>query len=635
MLKNLKIFLCAIMPLLVCSAVSCSETPLNELQAIFEKLKNNNFTVDYTDSFTSNKNIERNQKYYYTEYALQSEGDLGFSALGQKDDVVFRYNLVEDQVVTGAPMVSYNNGMRYTSIYEYTYGLQDFDISALPTTKGSDGYYVYEHDVNVNNDKIFQAVFLKQSYTGINPEQIKIKVIKDVLYIETIILTIDIPGEELRYESVKTVVYDIGKTENKEIKKYLDDGKSYKDPLDLRFFKTINPYFFSHNYTAYFDGTGLGYDFKMTEYCTEDAVLDVTAGGTSSGYIYEQGAVSTFALDGDKLRITGTPMADSDGSFFTSLYGGYIAYTLADLSYDNFVGYKDDENENTYYLTDSELIYILSYICYIELYDENYCDVVKFEILDDETHSFRVSFPLYNKLANKQNGTYVAEFSGLNETKIAQVDRYKNRGANPKTQTKNDLMSVLNEFSNANYSMDSMTGAGFAKIYYNENYFYEELYGNPSNNIGFIKKDDGIFQFQIANNNVVLDKSVDLNDSYNLPGCGDFYFYGNDLGYLSHFDERLYDEKTYELGKVCGMDVWKIKDTDLSKKLFSYVMVDTDVYKNTGVGLLVSKGEDSYDTRLTLIVGYLVSNYGYEGYYTITYYDINNTSYPLLEQYLA
>ena len=57
MLKNLKIFLCAIMPLLVCSAVSCSETPLNELQAIFEKLKNNNFTVDYTDSFTSNKNI--------------------------------------------------------------------------------------------------------------------------------------------------------------------------------------------------------------------------------------------------------------------------------------------------------------------------------------------------------------------------------------------------------------------------------------------------------------------------------------------------------------------------------------------------------------------------------------------------
>ena len=102
-------------------------------------------------------------------------------------------------------------------------------------------------------------------------------------------------------------------------------------------------------------------------------------------------------------------------------------------------------------------------------------------------------------------------------------------------------MSVLDEFSHANYSMDSMTGAGFAKIYYNENYFYEELYGNPTNNIGFIRQDDSIFQFQISNNNVVLDTSMDLGQSYKLPGCDEFFFYGNDLGYLSHFDERLYD----------------------------------------------------------------------------------------------
>ena len=83
MLNKVKLMFCAIMPLLVCSAVSCSETPMNELQSIFEKLKDNNFTVDYYDSFTSHNNIERNQKYYFTDYSLQSEGDLGFSALGE------------------------------------------------------------------------------------------------------------------------------------------------------------------------------------------------------------------------------------------------------------------------------------------------------------------------------------------------------------------------------------------------------------------------------------------------------------------------------------------------------------------------------------------------------------------------
>ena len=635
MLNKVKLMFCAIMPLLVCSAVSCSETPMNELQSIFEKLKDNNFTVDYYDSFTSHNNIERNQKYYFTDYSLQSEGDLGFSALGEKDEVVFRYNIVDNDVVTGSPMINYNNGMRYSSIYEYTYGMQDFDVFSLPTTKASDGFYYYEHDVNVNNDKIFQAIFLKQSYTGINPEEIKIKVVKDVIYIDAIILSIDIPGEETKYESVRTVVYDIGKTENKEIKEYLETGKSYKVALDLRFYKLIHPYLFSHNYTVKFDGTGMGYDFKMTEYCTEDAVLDVSNNGSNSGYIYEQGVVSNFVLNGDKLDITGTPMADSDGSFYTSIYGGVIAYNLSDLTYDNFIGYKDEKDDNTYYLTDSQLIYILSYVCYIEIYDENYCDTVKIEILDEESHSFRASFPLYNKTANKDLGTYVAEFSNFGTTSIPQVERYKNKGANPQTQTKNDLMSVLNEFKTGNYSMDSMTGAGMAKIYYTDEYFYEELYGSPSKNVGYIKKDGSVYGFSLFNGSVLLDTTTDLGDSYNLPGCGEYYFYDNDLGYLSHFDDALYEENNYELGNVCGFDVWKIQNKELSSKLFSYIMVNTNVYKNTGVGLVVSKGEDSYDTRLTLICGYLNIQSGYEGYFSMTYYDINNTSHPVLDQYLA
>ena len=183
--------------------------------------------------------------------------------------------------------------------------------------------------------------------------------------------------------------------------------------------------------------------------------------------------------------------------------------------------------------------------------------------------------------------------------------------------------------------MDSMTGAGMAKIYYTDEYFYEELYGDSTNNIGFIKKDDSLYNFSLLNGVVVLDSTNDLSDSYELPGCGEYYFYDNDLGYFSHFDDELYNESNYQLGNVCGIDVWKIQNKDLSSKIFSYIMVNTDVYKNTGVGLVVSKGEDSYDTRLTLIVGYLNVQSGYEGYYSMTYYDINNTSHPTLEQYLA
>ena len=131
MLNKFKSLSLMITPLLLLTVSSCAETPLNELQAIFKSLQNNNFTVDYYDSFTSHNNVERNQKYYFTDYSLETEGDLGFSGLGQKEETVFRYNVVDGNIVTGSPMINYNNGIRYNSIYEYTYGMQDFDYEVL------------------------------------------------------------------------------------------------------------------------------------------------------------------------------------------------------------------------------------------------------------------------------------------------------------------------------------------------------------------------------------------------------------------------------------------------------------------------------------------------------------------------
>ena len=74
---------------------------------------------------------------------------------------------------------------------------------------------------------------------------------------------------------------------------------------------------------------------------------DVSSDGSNHGYILEQGAVSEFNVTGDRIKITGTPMADTDGSLYSSIYGGVIGYSFTDLSYDYFIGYKDEENSNT------------------------------------------------------------------------------------------------------------------------------------------------------------------------------------------------------------------------------------------------------------------------------------------------
>ena len=195
-------------------------------------------------------------------------------------------------------------------------------------------------------------------------------------------------------------------------------------------------------------------------------------------------------------------------------------------------------------------------------------------------------------------------------------------------------MSVMNEFSKGNYSMDSLTAAGLAKIYYTENYFYEVTYSNHMNNVAYIKDGNSVYEASILNGLVNVNTSIDLGgeNGIKLPGCGDYYFANNDLGYISHFDEGLYDASSYRQDKICGVDVWKLTNSSLSKALFDYIMV-SDQYKNMGVGFIVSKGEDTYDTRVTLLVAYLTPN-GYEGYATFTFYDVGGTSFEVLDNYL-
>ena len=102
--------------------------PVNDLERVFQSMQKNNFTVDMNSSFVNNNNAVLNRKVYYTDYSIEQTGDYGFSGYAQKDDVVFRYSYLENDVVTGSPMINSNTGLRYTSLYEYKKSLQNINI---------------------------------------------------------------------------------------------------------------------------------------------------------------------------------------------------------------------------------------------------------------------------------------------------------------------------------------------------------------------------------------------------------------------------------------------------------------------------------------------------------------------------
>lgn len=613
-----------------------------DLEKYFEKLKNNNFTVAYSDEYVNYEGLVRNATFYYTEYSCQAEGDLGNSGLAQDDDLVFHYNIVDGNVVSGLPLINYSTGIRYESVYDYTYGFQNFDISALPKLADSDGFYTYHFGFNYQNDTSILAVFLRTSNTGIYPQEVKMKVVGDMLIIESIILTYT-HIEPARSDYVHTTIYNVGKTENTIIKNYLDSGKTSKKPLDLNFYRFFSQYMNSINYTSSLDARGMpGETFNTTMKYTENAVLNIENSGGRYGYVSTLGYVSTFDSDGSKITLTGTPQYDSD-TYYTELYGEVYEYDFRSITYDLLIGYIDEEHPNSYILTDDQLIYILAYICYIDIYDSMSCKKLRLEVVDEEKYEFNLYFDLYNKTTSRDLGTFKASFYDLNKTTIPEVERYLKQGDDPTTQSKDNLMEVLNLFKNGNYSIDMPTSIGVAKYYYTENYFYEELYSDSNQNTGYIKLPNsnnesgyGIYEFYIYNNemNIITEKDYSLGVSpLKLPGCGSYYLGSDDLGYFSHLTEALYEEDNYEIGVVLNQNVWKAS-SNVSSVIFTYLYGSTTYIYPLGTGLLVSRGEDSCDTKLTIISAYVAYDGSFEDQYSLTFYDIGNTAHSIIEQYL-
>lgn len=624
--------------------------PQNELQEAFYKLKDNNFTLDYTDSYANYGGITRQQRVNYTSYSIQRDGAFGFYGLAQGDNLIFNYTIEDNQIVSSAP-VTMSDGMRYQNIYDYRKGFSNFDFSALTGTKDEEGYFKYQFGNNYNNDLIFADALLFSTYTeSLNKADVRIKVTNNTIEIEAVLLVYD--AENDIKDSVSLRIRNIGNTQNSEIKKYLEDGKSAKNPLDQRFYHFIAPYLSSYNYTSHLDATGyldvntMQYStFKLNQYFTEDAVLyENLTSGTLSGEIFTQGVVCTYSLsskDSLNLQIESTPYANSDFEFYSSLYGGSVPYSLADFEFYDFIGYIDEEKENTYVLTDSYLIYILSNICYFESNSTtNVIDSCQLEIIDEQAHRFKLYFHSSNKTVGISTGIFTAEFFDLNTTSIPACEKYLSMGDNPADQTKEQLSAVLNKFSQNNYSMDLVTSSGLAKYYFTPTYMYCELYGNPSMNYGYVKKNDSIYYFTATYDGTTLTGlDIDTANDYSLgtnpmilPGCGDYFGAQNDLGYISMLSEDIYDIDNYEISELIGELYWKNTAANFSQRAIEYVGYSTYYYP-LGSGFLFT--DNLNDCRISFLIGCLSKTGSDQGVVSFTFYDIGMTENLSIEAFLT
>ena len=572
------------------------------LQKFFDSLRMNNFTVSYSDSYAA-QGVERTQMSYYTDYSLQSQGDLGFNGYAQND----------------------------------------------------------EFGKNTRNDELLVSVFLRKTYNpDVLPQEVSLTLVQDTLTIDCVSNYYE---EQDAYDRSTASVYNVGSTENKEIKKYLEDGKTSKTPLDRKFYELIAPYLTSNNYKVYLDATGLRNDsggmetFRQNQYFLDDAIiyetLSSTSGNNVTGFLQTPGAVVNFKLDDmndDKLEILGTPSNQGDG-FYTSLYGEYLTYVLSSMSFSNFIGYVDEEHENSYYITDSQAQSILAYICQYELdTTERSLKSLRLEVNDWETHAFTLYFDVYNPTTSLDRGIFKATFSDVNNVNSVAVERYLNIGDSALTQDKTTLETVLNKFKGNNYSMDVISDAGLSKVYYTENYYFIQTYGVPTSNEGFIKEGNSIYGFNLTYNvsgtqitAINIDRSKDYaTGGMKLPGCGEYMGDLNtDLFYFSAFDPVIYDyeEANYTPASIMGYNYWKNNGTvsdgkrSFSKAVFDYFGLTSSSLPQ-GAGFMVSDGEDPYDVRVSMFLAYSSADGLNFGGQFATFYDVGGTGFDYLDKYV-
>ncbi len=628
-------------------------TPVGELQTVFSKLvENNNFTLAFRQIGYEGEITDMN--FYFTNYSFQQGDSTSAKGIAQGDGLIYRYTINDDDSITSStPIVNTYTGVRYESVYSYINSVKDLDISKLPTEVDSSGYYNYDFSTQdkATND-IIESVFLRLSTGGEHPESLKIKVIGDSLVFESVLLTYNASGENPLQLKVESRVFDIDQTENSQIKSYIDSGKTAKNPIDLKFFSVFNKYLGGDdNYTIDVDSTSLNvasYRTKFSEYRTSEAILDTTS-TSNSGVLVSQGALHSYVINNGKVEIKSTPLED-ENTFYTSLFGEY-RMSFSSFDYSLISGYVDDNNSNTYYLTDSQFVSYFATLCQININDSFYTDSVKIEITDFEKYEFIASFDMYNKTYGNRYGSFSVKFHDVNNTKIEAVDKYLSLGDDPTTQTNQDLKTVLDEFNKDNYSIDVLIdGVGMAKAYYTSSYYFIQAYGSPTYNEGYFKSGDKIYSFtleyDIVENsssssvtynfkNFNVSTQIDYASQYkmSLPGAGSYYSDEYSMNYLSRVSDSLYDYNNYQVSKDMNLSYWKSSDAQFSIDMIKYIIPSVSSYIPVGFGLLANANKD--DMKLSFIFMTMSNDGTQQGYSTLTYYDIGKTSSSLVEQEIA
>lgn len=629
-----------------CGGEEPSSSPSYEstsLTNFFKRLQDNNFT--YTVSFVDEAlGTSSSGSFRYTPYSFETSGYPGEEGIAQGDGYIFRYSLKTGSVVASTPTLASSSGLRYASIYDFTPSFENLDLSTLPSETDEEGYYEYVFGEDESNDALFVPVLARRDASGLAPKSLKLRPVGETLEVQGVIRSDSDGSNALRFEGYVT---DVGTTENTLIKEYLDSGKTALEPIDKRFLSFMNPFFHSHNYTIDFDATGLrengeALTFQMTEYDDETAAYFVPhyeGGGTPTGYFEYLGAVHKFNVIDEKLVINQTVTADSEGNFYETVFGasGLFSTGLDELSFSNLVGYIDPDDGNSYIITDDQFVYYLGDMCYISRENARYYDYVTITIIDEEKHEFEASFDCYNYSTKEDLGVYKAHFYDVGATSIPYVDEYVSIGEEPGKEAVT-LEKALSSFKGHNYSLDIMSSAGLEKIYYTNKYVYQEIYGNESNNTGFLKSGDAIYAFSIADDSLSVNTSIDYASQYgmSLPGLGSYFQSEDDAGYFSCFrEDDTYDSSKYEIVSSGGVSFYKNTASGYGKDALDYLYANPseDVILPGGAGFRVGGTED--DVRLTFIISYIASDGSAASYYPLTFYDIGNTSVGLIEEYLT
>lgn len=650
MKKNIVLALAALPLLFSCGgeeASSSSFTPENEVQEIFAKIKENNFTVDWTvKGYEGNR---ENRKFFYTSYAYQEGEGEGSHGVAQDEEGIYSYTIESgDSIESTAPLVSSSNGTRYEGIYDYSSGAEGFDLASLPSEKGEDGYYAYEYDSEKHyvNDALFNSLFLRWSpLSPINPREVKFRIVNSSLLIHAVLHVYDGDGEEnvLTLEA-DTTVYDIGLTELSEIKSYQDSGQGAKAPIDLRFYAVMGSYFSCNdNYSLDIDGTHVTSvtPFSLKEKCLPEGYLTENA-GYRYGAVVAQGYVNQFDIVNGKLVIRDTPQQD-ESTFYESVFGE-LRTSFSSLDFSLLSGYQSDSSPDTYIITDSQFISYFSSIIHVTLSDEMTADSISFTILDEEKKAMEARLDFHEADTQASLGYLKATFYDPGTTSIPEIEEYLSLGKDPFSQDKEELGRMLEKFKGHNYSMDTMTSIGMAKTYYHEDYFYQVPYSPTykNTNTGFLKDGDSIYSFSVlyeldeSNSYVPSSISVSTRTDYayeygtTLPGVGTMFGDSYYVDYTSTFEE-IYDLDAYEAGTLYGQASWMSSDNSFAISFFNYLYGSSSGLLPQGFGILC----DEEANKLSLLSYASTSSMSSYGYTNLTYYDIGTTKNEEVEALIA